>query len=205
MKNESVGLRLLNKLDMLSQGQHIFEEVDAPENDGTAEDAAEATEETSETLKKLRGHLYRFQEAEGDKKAAGAGALTGGVAGAALARRSARKAYGLSGATKNYAAKGAEASKNVSHFANKAVAKDAMSKAAKAAGEKSAAKGFAKSAEVAAGAANKASKGVKGYGKAVKELVKPIKKAGIKGGLKGAAIGAGAAYLGKKAYDYFKN
>lgn len=204
MKNESVGLRLLNKLDMLSQGQHIFEEVDAPENDGTAEDAAEANGETSETLKRLRGHLYRFQEAESDKKAVGAGALTGAGVGAALARRSARKAYDLGKATKDYAAKGAEASKNAAHFANKAVAKDAMAKAAKAAGEKSAAQGFANTARAAAGAANKASKGVKGYGKAVKELVKPIKNAGIKGGLKGAVIGGAAAYAGKKAYDYFK-
>ena len=202
MTNESLGLRLLNKLDRLSQGYHIYEE-DELENDGTAEDAAEEMGETSEALRKLRGHLYRFQEND-TKKAVAAGAVGGAVAGNLLAKRAAKKAYGLEGATKKYAVKGAEASKNVTHFANKAVAKDAMAKAAKAAGEKGASAEFARSAAASAGAAEKAAKGAKGFGKAVKELGKPIKSAGFKGGLKGAAIGAGAAYLGKKAYDYFK-
>ena len=204
MKNESVGLRLLSKLDKLSQGQHIFEE-DELENDGTAEEAAEAnSEETSETLKKLRGHLLRFQEEAGAKTYAAGGALAGAAAGSALAKRSAKKAYGLEKATKAYAKKGAEASKNVAHFANKAVAKDAMAKAAKAAGEKSAAQGFARTAAASAGAADKAAKGAKGFGKAVKALNKPIKAASKAGGLKGALIGGTAAYLGKKAYDHFK-
>ena len=208
MKNESLGLRLLNKLDRLSKGQHIYE-VDELENDGTAEEAAEATSsedegDTSETLKKLRGHLYRFQEEAGAKTYAAGGALAGAAAGSALAKRAAKKAYGLDGAAKTYAAKGAEASKNVAHFANKAVAKDALSKAAKAAGDKTAAKGFAKTAGAAAGAAEKAAKGAKKFGKAVKALNQPIKAAGRAGGFKGALIGGTAAYVGKKAYDHFK-
>ena len=205
MENESLGLRLLSKLDRLSNGQHIYE-VDELENDGTAEEAAEATSnETSETLKKLRGHLYRFQEEAGAKTYAAGGALAGAAAGSALAKRAAKKAYGLEGAKKAYAAKGAEASKNVAHFANKAVAKDAMAKAAKATGNKAAAQGFAKTAAASAGAAEKAAKGAKGFGKAVKALNKPIKAAGRAGGLKGALIGGTAAYVGKKAYDHFKN
>lgn len=202
MTNESLGLRLLNKLDRLSQGYHIYEE-DELENDGTAEDAAEETGETSETLKKLRGHLYRFQEND-TKKTVAAGAVGGAVAGNLLAKRSAEKAYGLKNAAKGFAKKGAEASKNAEYFANKAIAKDAMAKANKVVGNKATAKGFARSAAASAGAAEKAAKGAKGFGKAVKELGKPIKSAGFKGGLKGAAIGAGAAYLGKKAYDHFK-
>ena len=201
MTNESLGLRLLNKLNRLSA--NIYE-VDEPENDGTAEDVAE---ETSEILKKLKGHFYRFQEKAGAKTYAAGGALAGAVAGSALAKRSAEKAYGLKRAAKTYAAKGAEASKNAAHFANKAISKDALSKAAEITGDKVGSANLSKGAKAAAKTADKASKGVKKFEKAVKELQKPIKAAGKAGGLKGAAIGAGlgtAAYLGKKAYDHFK-
>lgn len=197
MTNESLGQKILEKLYKLTE-----EEMEQGSEDSEAE--GENTQETSETLKKLRGHLLRFQEEAGAKTYAAGGALAGAAAGSALAKRSAKKAYNLGGMTKDITRQGVEAGKNVSHFTNKAVAKSAMANAQKAMGNKVAAGKLAKGAQASANAAYKSAQTAKNVGKGLKALNKPIKAAGRAGGLKGALIGGTAAYLGKKAYDHFK-
>ena len=202
MQNESLGKTLLEKLDRLS-GKVVNEEDSKPAED-TAPEETDPPEEFSETLKKLQGHLKRFQEAKGDGKAAAAGAVGGAVIGSKLAKRSANKAYGLQGASKIYQKQAGNAAKNAANFTNKAISRDALSKAAKAYGDTEGAKGFAKAAQAAAAKAGAAAKSGKGAAKAVKALAKPIKAAGRAGGWKGAAIGATAGLVGKKLYDKYK-
>ena len=214
MENESLGLRLLSKLDRLSNGQHIYE-VDELENDGTAEEAAEATsDETSEALKKLRGHLYRFQEKDDEYKGAGLGLHTaigagvGAVGGRQLARHSYMKNSGAGEAIKATKQGMKDSVKNLKHFAHKANTAKAQSKVAKITGNVAKAQQLQRTADASARAAQKAKTMVNAGKKTISGLKGAANAAGRAGLVKGGLIGGlalGGAYGLQQLHKRFKN
>ena len=208
MSKESLGKRILEKLNRIVEGEDVEKDGQTKVTEYDVTDTnlgPDEKVETSETLKKLRGHLYRFQEASDAVKVGAGGAVAGAVAGSALAKRAAKKAYGLEGVKKGLNKKRAAAGKTAFNSTNKAVADATKANASKALGSKKGVEFFSKRAKANADAANKATKTIKNTTKGLKALEKPIKAAGRAGGWKGAAIGATAGYLGKKSYDYFRN
>lgn len=214
-QSESLGERILEKLYRLTE-----EELEQGSEDSEAE--GDDTQETSETLKKLRGHLYRFQEAEGESKhpllksmslGAAAGGGIGAVAGNALGKHGFRKYFGAAGQAANQANTKAarlnvKASKSALNANDKALAGKIQAKM----GQKTQANLSKKAANASAKTALIADKGARGAKAAGKAYTKAMNAAGRSAGWvglqKGLKYGAGvglAAHLGKKAYDHFKN
>ena len=198
-KDESLGLKILGRLNCLCE-----EEEEAGSEDPDAQGLSDDNVEQSETLKKLRGHLYRFQEDDSTKKTVAAGTIGGAVLGRQLARRAEGNVTGANKAIKNVrnAVKGAK--KNQAYFADKALTQHGKSKVSKIMGNKAAADVQQKAATASAKAAEKNQNLLKNAGKTINKLKGTMNAAGRWGLLKGAGIGAVGVYAGKKAYDKYK-
>ncbi|MBQ3420536.1 MAG: hypothetical protein IJH34_02470 [Romboutsia sp.] len=200
MQNESLGLKLLEKLDRMikeNDSENQDKEFDVVDKNQGPEDKVE----TSETLKKLKGHLYRFQEAEGDGKAFAGGALAGAVGGRQLARHIAGEQSGANQAIKNVKAGMAKSVKRQARFDRKALQMQDKAKVARAIGDMTKANALDTSASKIAQASKEAGKVVKAGNKQIKALQATKNAAGKIGGWKGAATIGLASLAAKKIHD----
>lgn len=213
-KNESVGLRLLNRMNRLSRclceeeelNQEDLETDESLEDkiEDEIEDKIEDKVETSEALKKLRGHLYRFQEDKDGKvnvvNTTIGGAVGGGLAGNSINRAIHAKKTGVDKQMKGTAAKMKDIAKSQKHFADKAMVAKTKEKAAKAVGDVAKAQKYKNVANASANAVNKAGKAMGAAEKTMRGLKKSLNAAGRAGIGKGALIGGalmGGAALAK--------
>ena len=200
MQNESLGLKLLEKLNKMikeNDSENQDKEFDVVDKNQGPEDKVE----TSETLKKLKGHLYRFQEAEGDGKTFAGGALAGAIGGRQLARHIAGKQSGANQAVKNVKAGMAKSVKRQARFDRKALQMQDKAKVARATGDIAKANALDASASKIAQASKEAGKVVKAGNKQIKALQATKNAAGKMGGLKGAAAVALGSLAAKKIHD----